>query len=64
MALEVYDLLGQRIMEQSYETMDAGRYNENITMDMFAGGVYYHRVNAVGNDGQKFVSVKKLVLMK
>jgi hypothetical protein len=44
--------------------MDAGRYNENISMTRFASGVYFYKISAAGNDGQKFVSIKKLVLMK
>ncbi|HEY9164531.1 MAG TPA: LamG-like jellyroll fold domain-containing protein [Candidatus Kryptonia bacterium] len=62
--LEIYNVLGQRVMEQEYGTMSAGRYDESISMGRFSSGVYYYRISAVGNDGQKFTSVKKLVLMK
>ncbi len=62
--LEVYNILGQRVSQQTYGTLGAGRYNEVVNMDRFASGVYYYRINVVGNDGQKFVSMKKLVLMK
>lgn len=62
--LEVYNVLGQRVVEQNFGLMDAGRYNEVVSMDRFASGVYYYRISAVGNDGQRFVSVKKAVLMK
>jgi len=62
--LDIYNVLGQRVMEQQYGQMDAGRYNEVVSMDKFASGVYYYRINAIGNGEQKFVSVKKLVLMK
>ncbi|HEY9164530.1 MAG TPA: T9SS type A sorting domain-containing protein [Candidatus Kryptonia bacterium] len=62
--LEIYNVLGQRVMEQEYGTMNAGRYNESISMGRFSSGVYYYRISAVGNDGQKFTSVKKLVMMK
>ncbi len=62
--LEIYNLLGQKVIEQNYGAMDAGRYNEIVNMDRFASGVYLCRIAAVGNDGQRFVSVKKLVLMK
>lgn len=62
--LDVFNTLGQKIMEQNYGSMNAGTYNENMNLDPFASGVYFYRINAVGNDGQKFVSMKKLVLMK
>jgi hypothetical protein len=62
--LEVYNVLGQRVEYWNYGTMDAGRYNENVNLDAFASGVYFYRISAVGNDGQRFVSIKKLALMK
>ena len=62
--LEIYNVLGQRVMEQNYGMMNVGRYNEVISTDRFASGVYYYHIDVVGNDGQQFVSVKKLVLMK
>ncbi len=62
--LEVYNLLGEKVEYWNYGTMDAGRYNEIVNMDRFASGVYYYRINAIGEDGRKFVSMKKLVLMK
>ncbi len=62
--LEIYNVLGQKVIEQNYGAMDAGRYNEIVNMDRFASGVYLYRIAAVGNDGQRFVSIKKLVLMK
>ena len=62
--LDIYNVLGQRVIENNYWTMNAGRYNENINMDRFASGVYLYRIAAQGNDGQKFVSIRKLVLMK
>ncbi|HEY9165690.1 MAG TPA: LamG-like jellyroll fold domain-containing protein [Candidatus Kryptonia bacterium] len=62
--LEVYNMLGQRVMKQDYGTMNAGRYNENINMGRFTSGVYYYRIDVLGSDGQKFVSIKKMLEMK
>jgi hypothetical protein len=62
--LEVYNVLGQRVEYWNYGTMDAGRYNENLNLVAFSSGVYLYRINAVGSDGHRFVSIKKLVLMK
>ena len=50
--LDIYNVLGQRIMEQDYGTMNAGRYNEVVNMDKYASGVYFYRVSAVGNSSQ------------
>jgi len=70
--LEIYNVLGQRIAENSYGTMDAGRYNEVVNMNKFTSGVYFYRlvasavepVSAIGTGGQNFISIKKFVLMK
>ncbi|HUI30564.1 MAG TPA: right-handed parallel beta-helix repeat-containing protein [Candidatus Acidoferrales bacterium] len=63
-ALDIYNVLGQRVLENNYGAMNAGRFNEVVNMDRFASGVYFYRIAAIGNNGQKFVSIKKLVLMK
>ncbi|HUI30139.1 MAG TPA: T9SS type A sorting domain-containing protein, partial [Candidatus Acidoferrales bacterium] len=63
-ALDIYNVLGQRVLESNYGTMSAGRYDENINMDRFASGVYLYRIAAQGNNGEKFVSIKKLMLIK
>ncbi|HEY9165350.1 MAG TPA: GLUG motif-containing protein [Candidatus Kryptonia bacterium] len=62
--LDIYNVLGQRMLEENYGTMKAGRYNENINMERFASGVYLYRISAIGNDGQRFESIKKFMLMK
>jgi photosystem II stability/assembly factor-like uncharacterized protein len=62
--LDVFNTIGQKIMEQSYGTLNAGEYEKELSMAQFASGVYYYRIEAVGNDGEHFVSIKKLVLMK
>ncbi|HEY9165364.1 MAG TPA: LamG-like jellyroll fold domain-containing protein [Candidatus Kryptonia bacterium] len=62
--LDIYNVLGQRMLEENYGTMNAGRFDEVVNMDRFASGVYLYRINAIGIDGQKFTSVKKLMLVK
>ncbi len=63
-SLDVYNVLGQRVLENNYGTMNAGRFNEVVNMERFASGVYFYRIAAVGNDGQKFVAIKKMLEMK
>ena len=63
-ALTIYNMLGQQLAAYNYGTLGAGRYQEEINMDRFTSGVYYYRLDANGDDGQRFVSIKKLVLMK
>ena len=62
--LELYNTLGQRVLANNYGTLNAGRYDESINMDRFASGVYLYKIAAIGSDGQKFVSIKKLLMIK
>jgi hypothetical protein len=72
--LKVYDVLGREVATLVDRQQNAGVYHVTFDGDKFASGVYFYRITAVGNsakggsasggDGQKFVSIKKLVLMK
>lgn len=62
--LDVFNTLGQKIMEKNYGSMNAGTFEKELSMAQFASGVYYYRIEAIGNDGEHFVSIKKLALLK
>jgi hypothetical protein len=62
--LELFNGLGQKVEEWNYGTMNAGRYNQIFDMRKFSSGVYYYRIDAVGNDGQEFASMKKMLMLK
>jgi len=72
--LEIYNVLGQKVEYWSYGVMGAGRYEKSIAMAQYSSGVYYYRIIAQGNsaqdgsasggDGQKFVSTKKMMVVK
>ena len=52
------------MIEKSYGAMNAGRYDEALDMGRFASGVYFYKIYAHGNDGQSYVSVRKLIRVK
>jgi hypothetical protein len=62
--LKVYDVLGREVATLVDGQQNAGVYKADFDGSKFASGVYFYRILAQGNDGQKFVSIKKLVLMK
>ncbi len=62
--LEVYNALGQKVFEQNYGTMNAGRYEENLSLGEFSSGMYFYRISAQGSTGDQFTSIKKLILLK
>ncbi|HYA12733.1 MAG TPA: SMP-30/gluconolactonase/LRE family protein [Syntrophales bacterium] len=62
--LKVFDTLGRNV-----STLVDGRENAGVHSVTFDGGtlpsgVYFCKMDAIGNDGQEFVSTKKLVIMK
>jgi hypothetical protein len=62
--LQIYNILGQKVEEWNYGMMQAGRFNESIDMSRCASGVYFYQITALGTQGQKFVGLKKLILLK
>ncbi len=62
--LDVYNILGQKVLEKRSGLLEPGIYREKFNMDMFASGVYIYSVTAAGSDGTRFVSSRKMLLMK
>lgn len=62
--LEVFNMLGQNVLRENRGLMSAGRYDETFNLNQNASGVYFYRISALGNDGERFVSLKKMMLVK
>ena len=62
--LEIYNVLGQQIVQEDFGTLNGGEYSRNINMSSYASGVYFYRLIANGNTGERFVAIKKLMLLK
>ena len=58
--LEVFNILGKRIMSKINKTMTPGIYEIVLDFSGFASGIYFYRLTVK----DKFVNVKKLVLLK
>ncbi|QQS36087.1 MAG: VWA domain-containing protein [Ignavibacteriales bacterium] len=61
--LRVFDILGKEVFVIKNEYQKAGTYNIVFDGSSLASGVYFYRLNAVGNT-KKFSAVRKLILMK
>jgi hypothetical protein len=57
--LEIYNILGQRVVTLVNEVREAGYYNELFNANNIASGVYFYRLQAEG-----YTNVKKLVVLK
>lgn len=62
--LKVYDVLGREVVTLVNGQQDAGFYEVSFDGGRYVSGVYFYRISAVGNDGQKFESIKKLLMIK
>lgn len=63
-SLTVYDLLGQIVLERALGTEVAGDHLVNLNMSRFASGIYFYRVEAVTTDGKRYISAKRMELLK
>jgi len=62
--LKIYNVIGQKVIEESYGTMSAGEYEKAINMERLSSGVYLYRIEITGTDGATFSAQKKLLLLK
>ncbi|MBI3190000.1 MAG: T9SS type A sorting domain-containing protein, partial [Ignavibacteriales bacterium] len=63
--LKVYDVLGREISalieNQQYE---AGNHSAVFDAGAFPSGLYFYRISILGNDGNSFSDVKRMLMMK
>jgi hypothetical protein len=62
--IDIYNVLGQRVMELNLGTKGAGIYNTTVDLSHFSTGIYIYRIDAVDAKGGRFVSVKKMMMIK
>jgi hypothetical protein len=63
-SLKVFDVLGQEISTLVNGNLVAGSHTVNFNASTLNSGVYMYRIEATGNDGTNFTSVKKMILTK
>ena len=62
-SIKLYDISGREVMTMVNEQKPAGYYTVQMNGYNLSSGMYFYQIIAEGN-GQKFVSTKKLVLVK
>jgi hypothetical protein len=62
--LKVYDVLGREVATLVDGQQNAGVYKANFDGSRFASGVYFYRITATDNNGQRFTAIRKLMLVK
>jgi hypothetical protein len=62
--LKVYDVLGREVETLVNQQQPAGIYKVIFDATKLSSGVYFYRIDAVGNNQKEFTSIKKLMLVK
>ncbi len=62
--LEVFNVLGQKVLERNYGNLSGGNYQRDLDMDQCSSGVYFYTLRAIGTNGKTFHATKKMLLMK
>ncbi len=63
-SIKIYNCLGKEIDILSNKDFLAGRSEVKFDASGFASGVYFYKVEAFGNDGSSFSSIRKMIIMK
>jgi len=62
--VKVYNTVGQEVAEIVNGKFNAGVHEATFNASALTSGVYFYAIDAKGNDGTTYSSVKKMVLMK
>jgi hypothetical protein len=63
-SLRVFDILGQEVAVIVNAAMTSGAYTYSFDASNLNSGVYFYQLEAQGNDGSNFKSIKKMMLTK
>ena len=60
----VYNLVGEKVAEVASGNFAAGSHKVTFNASTLTSGIYFYQLDATGNDGKTFSSVKKMALLK
>ena len=62
--LILYDILGRKVLDMVNDEESAGYHKYKLNSGSLASGVYIYVLSTVSDNGKKFVSAKKMLLLK
>ena len=62
--LSIYNLLGQQVATLFNGDMSAGYHSVDWNGKQVSSGIYFYTIDATGSSGKKFISTKKMILLK
>ena len=60
----VYNLVGEKVTEVASGNFAAGSHKVTFNASTLTSGIYFYQLDATGNDGKTFSSVKKMTLLR
>lgn len=63
-SLKIFNILGQEVSTLINQNLSPGKHEYNFSASGLNSGVYFYKLEANGLNGQKFTSVKKMLLTK
>ncbi len=62
--IEIFDILGQRVLELRLGRMSPGPHDRTVNMSRFSSGIYFYRIRADRARGETVASTKSMMLIK
>jgi hypothetical protein len=62
--IDVINVIGQKVKTLVDANYNAGSHELNFDASELSSGIYVYKIDAVGQNGQKFSSSKKMILLK
>ena len=64
-SLKIYDILGREVSSLLNNIeLEEGQYETEFDANKFASGIYFYRLDVVGENGATFSSIRKMMLIK
>ena len=63
-SIKIYDVLGREVKTLVDAYKNPGKYSVKWDASALTSGIYFYRIDALGQNGQRFVSTKRLAFVK
>jgi len=63
-SIKIYDVLGREVKTLVDAHQNPGKYSVKFDASNVPSGIYFYRIDAQGKNGQRFISTKRLALIK
>jgi len=62
--LDIFNVLEEKVQEYDLGQMKAGSHSSTVDLSNYKNGMYLYRLNAITSNGEKYTSMKQMILIK